>query len=49
MSTFNEIANLRFSCRVLCRSVNVDSTTSSAGEEILGLMKHEVQYHAHKT
>lgn len=49
MSIFNETANLPFSLRVLCPSANVDSTTSSSGEEILGFMKHEVAYHAHRT
>ena len=48
MNIFNETANLPFSFRVLCRSANVDNTTSSSGEEILGFMKHEVSYHAHK-
>ena len=49
MNIFNEIANLPFSLRVHCRSANVDSTTSSSGEEMLGFLKHEVSYHAHRT
>ena len=48
-SIFNEIANLPFYLQAVCRSADVDGTTVSAGEEILGFMKHEVSYHAHKT
>jgi len=49
MSIFQETANLPFSFRFLCRSANVDNTISSSGEEVLGFMKHEVSYHAHRT
>jgi len=47
ISIFKEVANLPFSLRVFCRSANVDNTTSSSGDKILGFMKHEVSYHAH--